>query len=672
MVGFRAGSGFVGRPGGQCGGSAHVGELEVVRGHAGVLTDFNGQIVNIDIIGAAARCERTVQRRIDDLAIHIRGDGETHLVPGRGLDVARVNSLQRNESAEVVGVGHITGLDVAVAGGSHILVEAHHQRIVVLGQIETLEADHRGVGRVGVEVEGAVTGMVVRAGDVGIAGIGAAKADLGAVRKRAGARAETVHIHHVGQLGGRSTQRLEALHVPVAKIDAAAGAHIDLVVRVGLQVGSNIEGVTQRNGCLVVQRATIGNNHQFVAVAHLGGIPRDGRTCVGDAGDRQMRRHRTGDRFTHEEADVVAFRAHSTRRQGIHVVSAAVVVKIQALVSSGMHIESGVGTRDIAAGVVQHRHHDIAAAIVFERHVEGDVHPVVGPGIGEVDRAVKHLEHLAGRNPIAAAEAALVGVAHIDHDVLGLRCSVNVLEGDTVDGAVDGAQVRHSVNLFGERIVVERVERQEVTRVRGGTAIHNHRVQTVGARVGSHRDRHGNRTRLAAADVFGRQVVGVVAVGYGIQIGSSPDGAEKHVITVEVVTRKDVVGRLQMTDYQPVVSSKSLRRISSREGFPNRVSTVDRNQVTIIEYRGVIAGSKRIAGRSIATDADPQFLCDINLQRSIQQHRIQRRDRQGRGNRLVDDQGARVEDGVIGHTSALPNHQVVCTDGLVLTRHKGH
>ena len=330
--------------------------------------------------------------------------------------------------------------------------------------------------------------MVVRAGDVRIAGIGAAKADLGAVRKRAGTRTETVHIHHIGQLGGRSTQRLEALHIPVTEIAAAAGAYINLVVRIGKQFGDHIEGVTQRNGCLVVQRAALGNNHQFVAVAHLGGIPRDGRTCVGDAGDRQMGRHRTGDRFTHEEADVVAFRAHSTRRQGIHIVSTAVVVKIHALVSSGMHIESGVGTRNVAAGVVQHRHYDIAAAVVFKRHIEGDVHPVVGTGIGEVNRAVKHLEHLAGRNPVAAAEAALVGVAHIDYNVLGLWCSIYILERDTVDGAVDGAQVRHSVNLFGERIVVERVERQEVTRVRGGTAVHNHRVQTVGARVGSHRD----------------------------------------------------------------------------------------------------------------------------------------------------------------------------------------
>ena len=64
-------------------------------------------------------------------------------------------------------------------------------------------------------------------------------------------------------------------------------------------------------------------------------------------------------------------------------------------------------------------------------------------------------------------------------------------------------------------------------------------------------------------DIRGRQAVGVVAVGHGIQISSGPDGGEKRIVTIEFVTGKDVVSGLQMSDNQPVVSGYCSRRISS-------------------------------------------------------------------------------------------------------------
>ena len=264
-----------------------------------------------------------------------------------------------------------------------------------------------------------------------------------------------------------------------------------------------------------------------------------------------------------------------------------------------MRTESGVGTGYVGTGVVQHGHHDVAGTVIFERNVERDVHPAVRTGIGEINGAVKDLEHLVSGNPVgAAAERALVGVAHIDHNVLVLSCIIDVLEGNAVDGAVDGSQFSSCENLLGIRIVVEGVQRKNVLGC--STVAHYHAVQAVHTGVVVHGDRNGDRVGFATVGIFRRHVVGVVAIGHGIQIGSCPGRGEKNIVTVEIVTGKDVGGFLQIADNNPVVVCQV--------GVLGEIIpfVIHDDERALADYTAIVACTKRMARGVIdAADTNP-------------------------------------------------------------------
>ena len=167
-----------------------------------------------------------------------------------------------------------------------------------------------------------------------------------------------------------------------------------------------------------------------------------------------------------------------------------------------MHVERRVGAGHVAARVVEHGHHNVADAVILERNIEGDVHPVASTYVGEVHRAIEYLEHLIHWNPVVATgKRTLVGVAHINHNVFALRRTIYILEGDTVDGPVDSAKICCGVELLTEGVFVEGVQREQIACAERSSVLHNHRVLTIGAGIRFHHDRHRNRIGLATGSV---------------------------------------------------------------------------------------------------------------------------------------------------------------------------
>ena len=262
MVGLGAGGRGIRCPHHLRGTTAHIGEVHVVRSHTGGLTSLDDQIVNIEVVGAAARSKRTVERRVDNLPVDRFGKRDGNLRPSGCRDFVRIDRLHQHKAAEVGRVGHITGLHIAIARGGRVLPETHHQRLDVVGQVETLETDSAGVGRVGVEVEGAAAGVMVSAGNVRVARITRADTHFRTIGNVAATSAHTFHVNHVRKLSGRGTQGLERLHVPEAVVaTATVRTHIDSIVCVAGQRRSSIEGVAQGDHRLVFQRAALGHEH---------------------------------------------------------------------------------------------------------------------------------------------------------------------------------------------------------------------------------------------------------------------------------------------------------------------------------------------------------------------------------------------------------------------------
>ena len=167
-----------------------------------------------------------------------------------------------------------------------------------------------------------------------------------------------------------------------------------------------------------------------------------------------------------------------------------------------MHVERRVGAGHVAARVVEHGHHNVADAVILERNIEGNVHPVTGSFVAEIHRAIEYLEHLIHWNPVVATgKRTLVGIAHINHNVFALRRTIYILEGDTIDGPVDSAEVCCGVNLLTEGVVIEGVQREQIAGAECSCILHNHCVLTIGAGIRFHRDRHRNRIGLATGSV---------------------------------------------------------------------------------------------------------------------------------------------------------------------------
>ena len=247
-----------------------------------------------------------------------------------------------------------------------------------------------------------------------------------------------------------------------------------------------------------------------------------------------------------------------------------------------MDIEGVIATGHIRTGIVQNRDHNVAGTVILKRQIQRDVRPVARIGAGKVHRSVEHLHHVVNGHPVGTVgEVALGSVTHIDHNILGLRGSINILVGNTGDGTVQGVQLCSGEDLLGIGIIVESIQRK---RIDGRSArAHNDAVQTVDTGVFGQVHHYGRRTGLAAGGIQSSHIVGIGAKRQGIQVGSRVHQCLEHIVAINIVTGEQVVALGQSADDNPVVVKFRLC-----ERVPGRT---DEQQFTHIGHAAVGAGA---------------------------------------------------------------------------------
>ena len=326
-------------------------------------------------------------------------------------------------------------------------------------------------------------------------------------------------------------------------------------MRVFCQTLHQEEGVGHGLHTLILQGAALRHQHHVKVVAATTGNPAGRRAVFGDFVHLECRRHYTSDGITQHKADIASDCAHSSAVGTSHRFNGGGgVLGIDRSVGDRMHVE-GIGrTGRVMSCVVQKCHHDVVAAVPLKRLVQGNVDPVVGAAVVEIECAIIHKSHIAHRHPVGTVGERVLGrIGKVDFNLAELRRGVDILERDTVDFTIDAAYFGSVVNLLAVGIGVIGAGRQTVG-VRVAVA-HKDTVHTVEAGVVAHCHRCGDGIRLASRAVHGCHRIMVRAVGDGFGIAESRKwgGGEEDIVTIYVVSVHDMVVVGHRADDNPVV-----------------------------------------------------------------------------------------------------------------------